>query len=215
MGNKKYIQSLERASVIVQYIAARGKAKLKDISTFTGLKTSTVFGLLQTLEHIGHVARVDNGMEYTLGLNSLKLGLSYINGSGINDRIHKLLELFVEAIDETAYFALQIGNRYYYLDYILSSQPLKVVPEEGNFIDLPDQTAVAIVFNNTDANFTFAMDLENVYKGMNCFAAPFYTGNIITGCVAASGPSNRFTKEKMEEAYKIYRQILSDMGWDA
>jgi len=59
------------------------------------------------------------------------------------------------------------------------------------------------------------MDLENVYKGMNCFAAPFYTGNIITGCVAASGPSNRFTKEKMEEAYKIYRQILSDMGWDA
>ena len=48
MSEKKYIQSIERSSLILEYIADKGTAKLNEISEATGLKTSTAFGIIQT-----------------------------------------------------------------------------------------------------------------------------------------------------------------------
>lgn len=210
MSEKKYIQSIERASKIVQYIADKKRAKLNEICESTGLKTTTAFGILQTLEHVGQVTR--NGLDYTLGLNSLKLGLAYLDSHGLSDKIHELLLGLVGAIDETAYFALEVGDRYYYLDYVLSSHPLKVVPEEGNYIHLPEKSAIAQVFNNTAEEFRYATDLEDVFKGTNCFAVPYWTAGKLVGCVAASGPSSRFTADKMKEAYVKYQEVMNELG---
>ena len=212
MSQKKYIQSIQRATMILHFIADKGTAKLNEISEATGLKTSTAFGIIQTLEHVGQITRTNNGLDYTLGLNSLKLGLSYMNGSGISDKINELLKKLVEKIDETAYFILKIGNRYYYLDYVLSSQPLKVVPEDGKFIDFPDQAAVAKVFNGTDIDLNYSTDFEEVYQGTNCFAVPYKTGGTIVGSIALSGPSFRFTEEKMKEAYTAYLEIMKELN---
>jgi DNA-binding IclR family transcriptional regulator len=212
MSEKKYIQSVQRAFGIIHFIADKGTAKLNEISEATGLKTSTAFGIIQTLEHLGQITRTNGGLDYTLGLNSLKLGLSYMNGSGISDKINELLNKLVERVDETASFSLKVGNRYYYLDYVLSSQPLKVVLEENKFIDFPDGAAVAKVFNNTDKNLKYFTDFEEVYQGTNCFAVPYKTGGTIVGCVALSGPSFRLTDEKMKETYTIYLEIMKELG---
>jgi DNA-binding IclR family transcriptional regulator len=208
MAEKKYIQSIQRASRILHYIADNGTAKLNDICEATGLKTSTAFGILQTLEYEGQITRTDNGLTYTLGLNTLKLGISYLNGAGVSDKIHTLLEELVKLVDETVYFALKVGNRYYYLDYILSSQPLKVVPEEGRFIELTDNTAVAKVFNSTDSKNKYSCDLEEVYVGMNCIGIPYRTAGKVTGCVAFSGPSYRFTADKFDKIHETYQQVM-------
>ena len=58
------------------------------------------------------------------------------------------------------------------------------------------------------------LDLENVYEGMNCLAMPFVSGDSLMGCVAISGPSssNRFTKEKMEEAFTKYVDVMKEVG---
>jgi DNA-binding IclR family transcriptional regulator len=214
MAEKKYIQSIQRASRILNIIADRGTVKLNDICEETGLKTSTAFGILQTLEYEGQVSRTNNGLDYTLGLNSLKLGLSYLNSSGISNKIHVLLQKLVTIVDETVYFALQVGDRYYYLDYILSSQPLKVVPEEGQFIDLSSKTAVAQVFLPENSDSKYSVDFEYVYTGMNCVAIPYRNKGKIVGCVAFSGPSNRFTETKIKEAYECYIKVVKDMGLD-
>lgn len=212
MSEKKYIQSVQRASMILHFLADQGTAKLNEICEATGLKTSTAFGLLQTLEQVGQVSRTNNGLDYALGLNSLKLGLSYLNGSGINDTIHELLIKMVERVDETTYFDLKVGNRYYYLDYVISSQPLKVVPEEGRFIEFPDHSAIAKVFSNTDPSFRYAIDIEGVYEGMNCFAVAYKTGGEVVGCIVITGPSYRFTEDKMEDVYETYQEIMKELG---
>lgn len=213
MSEKKYIQSLQRASTILKYVADRGSVKLVDICEYTELKKSTVFGLVQTLEYEGYLVKAGNGHEYSLGLNALKLGLSYMKDSEIDETIRTLLEKLVEVVDETAYFIMKIGDMYYYLDYVLSSQPLKVVPGEGQFITLPDHSAVGQVFlNYNNDEFDYAKDLEGVYKGTNCFAVPYKTGDDIMGCVVLTGPSNRYTESEMENTMEVYIRVMTELG---
>lgn len=210
--DKKYIQSVERALGMLTYVADRGSARLGEISEAAGLKTSTTFGLLQTLEHCGYLSRGRGDMEYSLGLASLKLGLCYNRSSGMAETIHALLTELVKEIDETAYFEIRMGDRYYYYDVVLSTQPLKVVPDDDQFIDLPESSAVAKAYDSTDPAFRYATDLEGVQEGLNCFAAPFYANGTLLGCVALSGPSYRFTPARMERAWEAYQSTLKKLG---
>ena len=213
MSDKKYIQSIQRASRILKFIADTGSAKLVDICHETGLKKSTVFGIVQTLEYEGYLAKSNEGFEYCLGLSTLKMGLSYMKDTKIDATVHELLTRLVEKIDETAYFIMKIGSQYHYLDYVLSSQPLKVVPGEGRFIDIPDHSAVAKVFHHyKDEDFEFAKDVEEVFEGTNCFAAPYRNGDSAIGCVVLTGPSYRYKESHLEETMVAYREILYDMG---
>ena len=211
MKEKKHIQSVERAMSLLTYIADHGSARLGAISEYAGLKTSTTFGLLQTLEYLGLIARSRNGMEYCLGLNSLKLGLSFNQNSGMPVMIHTLLKELVKEVDETAYFEIKIGNRYYYYDVVVSDLPLKVVPGNDQFIDLPENSAVARAYSGLPEGMKYAADLEEVEQGLNCFAVPFYSGSVLSGVVAMTGPSYRFTREKMDQAYEAYCRIRGSL----
>ena len=212
--SKKYIQSVERALSLLNFVASQGNARLGAISEFAGLKTSTAFGLLQTLEHTGYLARGENEMDYCLGLNSLKLGLCFGQNSGLAPLIHTLLTELTREIDETSYFEIKIGKRYYYYDVVISSQPLKVVPSDDKYIDLPENSAVAKVYRGLPRGVRYATDLEDVEPGLNCFAVPFYAGGSMAGCVALTGPSCRFSKARMERAYHVYVDTLARLRLD-
>lgn len=213
MRDTDLIQSIERASMILEYVSANRTAKLNEICEGTGLKTSTAFRIIQTLEHTGQLTRTNTGLAYTLGLNSMKYGLSCLDTSMISEKVHDLLVKLVEEIQETAYFELKVGSRYYYLDYVVSSHSLKVVPDENRFIDLPDVSAVTKVYKNyRKEDFTYGTDLEEVEEGLNCFAVPYKIDGKIAACVALTGPSYRFTKEKMDQAYEAYKKIMMELG---
>ena len=206
--DKRYIQSVDRAMGILTFVANSGSVRLGDVAEHMGLKTSTAFGLLQTLEHSGFVSRSQGGMEYCLGLSSLKLGLCFGSTTGLPQTIHTLLTEMVKATGETAYFEMKIGERYYYYDVVLSKNPLKVVADSDQFIDLPRQSAVAQVFDDPTGQIAYAKDLEGVDVGLNCFAAPFRTAGSVVGCVALSGPANRFTEEKVDRAFGSFQSIM-------
>ena len=208
---KKYIQSVERAMKLLTIIADHGSIRLNEISKEIGLKPTTTFGLLQTLLHTGFAAHGNSDTSYCLGLNSLKLGLCFNQASGLSAGIHTLLTELVREVDETAYFEVKIGSRYYYYDVVLSTRPLKVVPNDDHFIDLPEASAVAKVFRRDPAYPLYATDMEEIDEGLNCFAVPFYSGEDLIGCVALSGPSCRFTKEKMEQAYAVYCRLIRQL----
>jgi len=212
MADKKYIQSVERAYMILEYITKNKSVKLNEICEDTGLKTSTAFGILQTLEHTGQISKSLDDLNYSLGLNTLKFGLSYLNDSSITYKINNLLREIVREINETAYFEIQVDkNRFYYLDCVVSSQPLKVVPDENKHINLPDNSAVAKLFNSKE-EVKYTTDLEEVDEGLNCFAVPYKSGGKIVGCIALTGPSYRFTKAKMDEAHEAYIKIMMKLG---
>lgn len=211
MANNNYIQSVERSMKILNFIADNKTVRLKDICDYTELNKSTAFGLVKTLEHTGYINRINNGLDYCLGMNCLKLGICYNLTSGRKEKIHKLLELLVERLGETAYFEIKTQDKYYYYDVVQSSNALKVVPDDDQFVILPDNSAVTKVFNGYKNKLKYATDLEEVEKGLNCFATPFMEGEEILGCVALTGPSNRFKKEKMEDVYNIYCEIMKSL----
>lgn len=210
MEQKKHIQSIQRAMSIIELIASEGKIKLIDIYETLGLKKTTVFGLLQTLEYEGYIEKEKN--EYKLGIQAYHLGISYLKTSKINTSIHKILKKIVEQIDETAYFVMKVGNKYHYVDTVLSSQPLKVIPGEGPFVDLPGRTAVGqVYFNYKKEDFRYGCDLEKVYPNINCFSVPYIVNEKLIGFIVLTGPSNRFTKERMEETYITVNTILNNI----
>lgn len=209
---KRYVQSVERALDILTYVANRGNVRLQEVCEYTGLRTSTAFGLLKTLEHRGYLSRTPDGKEYSLGIAALRLGLCYDYESGIAAGIHKLLELMADRIGETAYFEVQTGSSYYYVDMVLSKLPLKVVPDSDGFIDLPENSAVAKAFRGAGEGLRYGTDLEEVEPGLNCFAAPFYHDGQVLGCVAITGPSNRLTADRMERVWETYQQALGECG---
>lgn len=208
MEQKKYIQSLERASEILHYIADNGTARLSGIAQNSGLKNTTAYGLLQTLEHLGYVVRTNNGLDYSLGLNCLKLGLAYGNETDMRRKVRHILSELVRLVGETAYFEIKVGKKYYYYDVVMSSNPLRVVPDDNRFIVLPENSAVTKMFRNYQEGFRYATDLEEITPGLNCFAVPYLSGGTLAGCIALTGPSDRFRADKMDNVYEIYKNII-------
>ena len=68
------IQSLARASAILDVIAAGDVTALGDISAATGLNKSTAYYLVESLVALGFAERVGDGRGYRLGLRNLELG---------------------------------------------------------------------------------------------------------------------------------------------
>lgn len=212
MSEKKYIQCVERAMSIIECIGNRKVTKLNEICEDLGLKPPTAHALIQTLEHRGYVTRVEK-THYSLGVNCLKLGLLYENSSDEKKQIHKLLTEMVSEVGETCYFEFKIGSYNYFYDVILSSQTLKVVPDyDKDYIKLPENSAVNKLYDSYSSgeNIKYATDLEHVEEGLHCMAIPFKTDGEITATIAFTGPSNRFTEEKMEEAYGIFLNVMRE-----
>ncbi len=211
MKQNDYIQSVERSMSILNFIADTGSVRLKDICNYTGLNKSTAFGLIRTLEHGGYVSRINNGLDYCLGLNCLKLGICYNLETKSKEKIHHLLERLVEETGETAYFEIKAQSKFYYYDMVASKFALKVVPDNDKFVSLPDNSAVAKVYRNYRDKIKYETDLEEIEKGLNCFATPFMAGDEILGCIAITGPSNRFTSTDIEKTYEIYCKIMNEL----
>ena len=77
MGKTKNIQSIERASAILELYEDSNKPRsVKEISTELGLSKSTVFGIINTLSNLGYLAQNHETLKYSLGIKILSLGSS-------------------------------------------------------------------------------------------------------------------------------------------
>ena len=68
------IQSLSRANAILDVIADQDAVSLTEIARRTGLNTTTVYYLVETLVSLGFVERTSASGGYRLGLRNLELG---------------------------------------------------------------------------------------------------------------------------------------------
>lgn len=208
MAEKKYIQSVDRTLEILEFIAKKRVSKLNEICAALDLKAPTAHALLQTLEHKSYIQRVGK-TKYSLGISSLKLGLMYDLGEETTKSIHNLLTDLVNIVDETCYFEIKIGNLNYFYDTVLSSQSLRVVPIESHFNELSDITAVCKAYKNCNESIKYETDLEQVQPGLNCMAIPYKNNNTIVATIVFTGPSFRFTLEKMEKAYEAFLSVMN------
>lgn len=218
MAEKKLIQSVTRALDILEYIADHGNnCRLQDISDGLNLNKSTVHSIISTLEYKGYVDQDSSSPRYSLGINCMRLGINFRRDFFARERMNQLLALLVEAVGETSIFAVRVADRYFYLDAVASDRNIKVDPQIGCFFSLATPSAISKVFLGHTAKKTekkqlhYEVDFGQEEAGMNSMAIPFYKNNKLIGVIAISGPSNRFTLSRMEQAYEAYQQIFTNL----
>ncbi len=217
MADKKLIQSVERALDILEFLANNGNnCRLQEISTGLNLNKSTVHSLVSTLEHRGYIVQDAYSPKYSLGLNCMGLGITYRRDFFARDRMNSLLAKLSEAVGETCYFAVRIGEQYFYLDAIASDKSIKADPKIGQFEKLSNNSAISKVFLNENKEsinqIKYEIDFEQEEAGMTSMAIPFRKNGSLRGVIAISGPSSRLSARHMEISYNLYVKILQDFG---
>jgi DNA-binding IclR family transcriptional regulator len=89
-----------------------------------GLPRSTVFRLLNTLEGMGYLERVEGGGEYRLGLAVLRLGFEYLASLELTELGQPLLERLCEQVRYPCNLVVRDGRSIVYVAKVTPPTPL-------------------------------------------------------------------------------------------
>lgn len=224
-GGKRLIQSIERATAILEFIAGEGGAAyLRDIAASTGLGKTTAHNILTTLDELGYVARRVNDTRYHLGGRILNLARVAGDDSALRIRLRPVIEALAARTGETAYLGVPSGDEVLYLDVVESFEAPRAVslarsrePLEGSAIGLvflafmpglrkrvlsartgalgPDIEAEI----EKVAARGYSLDVETYVVGLNCVAVPWRENGEVRASIGLSGPAHRLEPGRMHE----------------
>ncbi|MGL5254355.1 MAG: IclR family transcriptional regulator [Brevinema sp.] len=214
---QKTIQSLEKALKILEYLSTHPQARIQDICLAMEMNKTTVHTLLSTLELYHYVEKEKDRPRYSLGVKLFQLGKVYDQNFSFHYPVHVLLKKLSDMVDETSFFALQIGCKYLYLDKYDCKKQLKISPTIGTFEEICSQTAVGKVFKSYIQNqqISYSVDYEEIEKGMNCVAFGLCKNGVLLGVVGLAGNATTFTQEKIEMLIKFWLESdICDMRFN-
>jgi DNA-binding IclR family transcriptional regulator len=119
------VQSVERAFVVLRAVAT-GPAGVTELARRVELPTSTVARLLGTLEALGAVSRVDDGVSYRVGPTMADLAASVDRSAGLVLLARVFLTELAQRVGETAGLAVRDGDQILYLDHVECSNQVQV-----------------------------------------------------------------------------------------
>ena len=210
--DKKLIQSVMRSLDILEFIAANSnQCRLQEISTGLGLNKSTVHSLISTLEHRGYVLQNPDSPKYSLGINCMRLGIIYRRDFFAREQMNKMLTELSASIGETCYFAVRVGEQYFYLDAVAPDRSLKADAKIGAFVSLDRPTAISKAFHaaKTEGSAGYQIDLEEDECGINGMGVLVMKNNNPLGVIGIYGPSGRFNRQQMDNAYQELIKLQS------
>ncbi len=235
MSEVRLVQSIERATAILEIIAQEGgAARLQHIAEHTKLGKTTAHNLLKTLDELGYVHRRAGDARYHLGGRILNLARIAGDDGALRSRLRPALEAVARRTGEMVYLAVPSGDEVHYLDAIESSQPLRAgacpigvrEPLEGSAVGLvflafmpglgkrvlasrADALGPQILSKiKTVATRGFALDFENYQPGLHCVAIPWREGGEVRASVGLSGPSARLSPQTLTDmALMMMREV--------
>lgn len=81
-----------------------------EIARELDIPRSTVFRLMQTLEHLGFLQKVENGTDYRLGIAVLSLGFEYLSSLEVSELARPIIEKLRDETSHTAHLVLRDGG---------------------------------------------------------------------------------------------------------
>ena len=119
MGEERYIQSVFRAQMILEYLSdRRQEAGLSEISRTVGLSKSTAHGLISTLERCGCIRQNPATGKYGLGLKLFEFGQSYAAGLDLREVALPYLRALSGQYQETVHLAVLSEGEVVYIDKV-------------------------------------------------------------------------------------------------
>lgn len=115
------IKSVQKALTILDYVADKGRASVKDLSLRMGMPKSTVCRLAQTLEASGYMYQDKANGDYILSYKFFRVGRDILEKMGIHDCVLPVISHLAEAIGETVNFTVLDGYEVLYLEKLESS----------------------------------------------------------------------------------------------
>ena len=113
------VQSVDRAAVILEFLASRGWAGVTEIGQHLGVHKSTAFRLLSTLEAHDLVVQHTESGKYALGFGLVHLARAVTSGFDLKRRARPALEQLAEHTGETVILAVLEGRHVMNVDQII------------------------------------------------------------------------------------------------
>lgn len=214
INENKGIQSVERAMLILESIAAAGgEIRLVDLAAHTGLHKSTLHGLLNTLAAMGYISR--RGTHYALGLRLREIAQPLNDADArIRETFAPALRMLAERTGETCFLAVPCGTReYLYMDALVASPRGRRAGLTTSAIGkvflafdedlrrslrrahlLPATLEVELARIVTEG---YALDLEEAEPGLNCVALPLRLQGRVVAALGVAAPASRLPKSAL------------------
>lgn len=157
MADKKIIQSIQRASDIIDcFNNSNTEMSLKDICDKVGLKKSTVFGIIKTLEECSYMVQDCDTSKYKLGLKFLEKGRIVSQSLDIKSIALPYMQDLTDTFKETSHLCLYEQNYVYCVANVQSDKGfLFMSSREGNKLPIyASASGKAILANFSDEEVT-------------------------------------------------------------
>jgi DNA-binding IclR family transcriptional regulator len=129
------VQSVGRAFGVLRAVAA-GPAGVTELARRVELPTSTVARLLGTLEALGAVSRIDDGVSYRVGPTMADLAAAVDDSAGIVLQARVFLTELARRVGETAGLSVPERDRILYLDHVGCDSEVQVRDWTGTRLPL-------------------------------------------------------------------------------
>jgi len=131
MGNNYIIPSLDRALEIIGFMARQPKGcGITEIAGKLGYPKNSVFRILKTLGAKGYLIETDR--LYQLSAKFLAIGYSAVGEAHMVEKAIDVMRELRDEVNETVLLGTLVGNKGVILEQVLSTQPLKVMVDQGH-----------------------------------------------------------------------------------
>lgn len=125
------VHALERGLVVLQALSREGYLSLTDLSLKVGVPTSTVHRILTTLEKLGFAESNEDTNEWSVGIESFRVGNSYLERTNLVENSRKVMRDLMEATGETANLAIADGGDVVFISQVESHNPIRAFFRPG------------------------------------------------------------------------------------
>jgi len=240
--HKANVRSVERALDILLCFTDATDLGLSEISCKLSLHKSTVHRLLATLENKGFLIRDVQTEKYRLGFRIWELSANLTHNDDPATMLLPEMERLRDLVEETVSLYVRDGNERIRVQAVQSKQPIRRVAPIGARMPLAVGASSKVLvayagesvkrevledpdwpdFMNREAYIEqleqirqqgFATSVEERELGTAAVASPIFNRNgQLVASVAASGPSNRLTQEKMRQVAPFIMEAAYRMG---
>ena len=199
-------QSVMKAFEILSFVVDNPqKLSLNQMGRALKMNKATLFRFLSTLESLKLLDKRDD--HYVPGIKLFELGSKVPVKQLIIDRVHPFLAGLTAEVNETVNMGELSNGRVLYLDKTESQRSLQKRDEimaglsftakTRNTIIDPQKLRVQV---RKVCERVYSIDMEELEEGLHCVAVPLFIEPLnFFGAISCSGPSVRFTPQRMAE----------------
>ena len=132
-GGIREVKSAARTVQVLELLAARRHqpARLRDLSDALDAPRSSVYALLKTLVDYGWVSTDETGTFYSIGIQALLAGTTYLDVDPVLRIVQPLINELSSRLDETIHYGRLEGTDIVYLATHESTQPVRPFSRVG------------------------------------------------------------------------------------